>query len=213
MLRHCQESGTIRCVKYDVTDHRKQIYIEKVLKENGLEVKPPSIYVNDEGTLVVDGGQPLILIPADESLFDVELVDAIDQANDGARLGKIHPHKVSTTTSSTMTSSNKFTTMSAEVVSKIVSEGEDSILVPEIATTTSQALNFHNFEGQKVYSLTKKILNTVNNLTQFLMSSDSQSFDLQLSPDGSNNSRPLSMLVHRSDIVDLLQTLTRFSFQ
>ena len=76
VLPHCREYGLARCIVYVddtgvLVDHRHKMAalrtsyeaIEQILVQNGIVSQPARVYVNENGTLVVDGGSPLVFLP------------------------------------------------------------------------------------------------------------------------------------------------------
>jgi len=79
VLPHCKNLFEARCVAYldqdrqQIVDFRQKTYhhdshsdpatIDDILRQGGISSQPPSIYVNDNGTLVVDGGRPVVVLP------------------------------------------------------------------------------------------------------------------------------------------------------
>jgi hypothetical protein len=60
------------------------------LKNRGLNLSPPTTKVNDDGTVIVDGGRPLVILPTDED--SVPLVfNSFEDLAKAESVGELHP--------------------------------------------------------------------------------------------------------------------------
>jgi len=208
VLPHCKNIFEARCVAYldkdsqQIVDYRQKTYhhdahsdpatIDDILRQRGISSQPPRIYVNDNGTLVVDGGRPIVVVPDDGHAHTTTQQETNpDQPPRLLEKGSISAQTVQS------------------AIPQVLSDPSPDVRLPE-----GEIQNPWLYNNNQQVSASKsifKLFKALQTFTQTVVSNEkATSVQLVTRFDGNNRS-VLLLNATRNDFLNLLQSLSKFN--